>query len=189
MAMTSFRDGSATLLLATPGVERGLDMPDVAAVYCTTPPASATSYLHRAGRAGRVGSTVPGGARVTTLVARDQARRARTRYRLHAPLCRLMARVRGGALAGRSWSRCVRWWRRSGDGSPSRRNRRWLPVRPLARPFPRERAARSHSGCAARSAGRRCRRRRGRRGRLGSSAACGFGGRAARSGRPAGAVW
>ncbi len=54
------RDNKATLLLATPAAARGLDLPAVSHVYNVTAPADATDYLHRAGRAGRIGSPVPG---------------------------------------------------------------------------------------------------------------------------------
>ena len=55
-AAHAFRDGRASLLLATPAAARGLDLPAVAAVYCLGPPGGgAADYLHRAGRAGRLG--------------------------------------------------------------------------------------------------------------------------------------
>lgn len=55
-AAHAFRDGRASLLLATPAAARGLDLPAVAAVFCLGPPAGgAADYLHRAGRAGRLG--------------------------------------------------------------------------------------------------------------------------------------
>lgn len=59
-ALHSFRDNRATLLLATPAAARGLDLPAVSHVYNTAAPATAADYLHRAGRAGRIGSPVPG---------------------------------------------------------------------------------------------------------------------------------
>jgi superfamily II DNA/RNA helicase len=69
-AATTFRDGGASLLLATPDVERGLDMPAVRFVYSLSPPKNATSYMHRAGRVGRVGALK--GATVTTLCMQEQ---------------------------------------------------------------------------------------------------------------------
>eukprot|EP00887_Chlorella_sp_A99_P003266 scaffold9.g3266.t1 len=69
-ALHSFRDNRTSLLLATPAAARGLDMPAVSHVYNIGPPADATDYLHRAGRAGRIGSPVKGV--VTTLVTPDQ---------------------------------------------------------------------------------------------------------------------
>lgn len=59
-AMHAFRDNKASLLIATPAAARGLDLPAVSFVYNTAPPEDATDYLHRAGRAGRIGSGVPG---------------------------------------------------------------------------------------------------------------------------------
>jgi superfamily II DNA/RNA helicase len=70
-ALHAFRDRAASLLLATPSAARGLDLPAVSAVYCLGPPPSAAEYAHRAGRAGRVGSAVPG-ARVTSVVTAEE---------------------------------------------------------------------------------------------------------------------
>ena len=57
-AMHAFRDNESTLLLATPAASRGLDLPAVGFVYSLGAPADAIDYLHRAGRAGRIGSPV-----------------------------------------------------------------------------------------------------------------------------------
>ncbi|KAI3429427.1 hypothetical protein D9Q98_005521 [Chlorella vulgaris] len=72
-ALHSFRDNKTTLLLATPAAARGLDLPAVSHVYNTELPAAATEYLHRAGRSGRIGSSVQGV--VTTLVTEDEVPR------------------------------------------------------------------------------------------------------------------
>ncbi len=69
-ALHSFRDNKTTLLVCTAAASRGLDLPAVSHVYNLDVPASADEYLHRAGRAGRIGSTT--GGVVTTLVAREQ---------------------------------------------------------------------------------------------------------------------
>lgn len=69
-ALHSFRDNQSSLLLATPSAARGLDLPAVSHVYNVDAPEDAKGYLHRAGRAGRIGSTVPGV--VTTLVTQQQ---------------------------------------------------------------------------------------------------------------------
>lgn len=69
-ALHSFRDNRTTLLLATPSAARGLDLPALSHVYNVGPPEDATAYLHRAGRTGRIGSTVQGV--ITTLVTREQ---------------------------------------------------------------------------------------------------------------------
>ena len=69
-AAHAFRDGAASLLLTTAAAERGMDMPSVRHVYSLGLPASASAYLHRAGRAGRLGATA--GATVTTLCHREQ---------------------------------------------------------------------------------------------------------------------
>ncbi|KAI8466641.1 MAG: P-loop containing nucleoside triphosphate hydrolase protein [Monoraphidium minutum] len=69
-ALHAFRDRAASLLLATPSASRGLDLPAVSHVYNLGPPAGAKDYLHRAGRAGRIGSTT--GGLVTTIVAPNE---------------------------------------------------------------------------------------------------------------------
>ncbi len=56
-ALQSFRDNKSSLLLVTAAAARGLDLPAVSHVYSLGPPTDATNYLHRAGRAGRIGST------------------------------------------------------------------------------------------------------------------------------------
>ena len=63
-AMHAFRDNETTLLLATPAASRGLDLPAVGFVYSLGAPADATDYLHRAGRAGRIGSPLDGAAAI-----------------------------------------------------------------------------------------------------------------------------
>ncbi|KAK9828026.1 hypothetical protein WJX81_001394 [Elliptochloris bilobata] len=70
-ALHAFRDARASFLLATPAAARGLDLPAVSHVYSLGPPATPADYLHRAGRAGRIGAPRPG--TVTTLAAPDQA--------------------------------------------------------------------------------------------------------------------
>lgn len=55
-----FKNQKSTLLLCTPEVERGLDMPGVDYVYSLDAPTTAASYLHRAGRCGRLGATSTG---------------------------------------------------------------------------------------------------------------------------------
>ncbi|GIL51790.1 hypothetical protein Vafri_7708 [Volvox africanus] len=69
-ALHSFRDNKSTLLLATGAAARGLDLPGVSHVYSLGSPPDATQYLHRAGRAGRIGST--SGGIVTTLVTPEE---------------------------------------------------------------------------------------------------------------------
>lgn len=69
-ALHSFRDNKTTLLLATPAASRGLDLPAVSHVYNLKPPSSPADYLHRAGRAGRIGAAVPGV--VITLVSSEE---------------------------------------------------------------------------------------------------------------------
>lgn len=69
-ALHSFRDNKTTLLLATPQAARGLDLPAVSHVYSMSSPTDAADYLHRAGRAGRIGSIAPG--IVTTIVSPEE---------------------------------------------------------------------------------------------------------------------
>ncbi len=70
-AAHAFRDGAASLLLTTPAAERGMDMPAVRFVYSLGVARDATAYLHRAGRAARIGATAP--AVITTLCLPDDA--------------------------------------------------------------------------------------------------------------------
>ena len=58
------------MLLATPSASRGLDLPAVSHVYNLGPVSDAKEYLHRAGRAGRIGSTT--GGLVTSIVTQDE---------------------------------------------------------------------------------------------------------------------
>jgi len=69
-AMHAFRDGEASLLLCTPAASRGLDLPAVSHVYNVGVPEDGAQYLHRAGRAGRIGSLA--GGVVTSIVAPEQ---------------------------------------------------------------------------------------------------------------------
>lgn len=59
-ALHSFRDNAATFLLATPTAARGLDLPAISHIYNLDCCEDSTAYLHRAGRAGRIGSSVAG---------------------------------------------------------------------------------------------------------------------------------
>ncbi len=53
--LAAFRDGRATILVATDVAARGLDVPDVQLVVQTAPPIDAEIYTHRSGRTGRAG--------------------------------------------------------------------------------------------------------------------------------------
>ena len=70
--MQDFKNMKSTLLLCTPEVERGLDMPGVDYVYSLDAPSTAASYLHRAGRCGRLGATSSGV--VTSVVTAEEER-------------------------------------------------------------------------------------------------------------------
>ena len=69
-ALHAFRDNKASFLIATPQAARGLDMPAVSHVYNLDVPEDAVSYLHRAGRSGRIGSSVKGEPPSHTDIAR-----------------------------------------------------------------------------------------------------------------------
>ena len=56
-AISAFRDGRATHLLATDLASRGLDIPRVETVINYTVPTTSTTYLHRVGRTARAGRT------------------------------------------------------------------------------------------------------------------------------------
>lgn len=71
-ALHAFRDNAATLMLCTPAAERGLDLPAVRHVYNMSALTDPTAYLHRSGRAGRIGAVDK--ALVTTLCEEHEAR-------------------------------------------------------------------------------------------------------------------
>lgn len=56
-ALSAFRSGKASILVATDVAARGLDVPDVALVVQTSPPIDPETYTHRSGRTGRAGKT------------------------------------------------------------------------------------------------------------------------------------
>ena len=68
--MQDFKNQKTTLLLCTPDVERGLDMPGVDYVYSLDAPGSTASYLHRSGRCGRLGAVSKG--TVTSVVTPEE---------------------------------------------------------------------------------------------------------------------
>ncbi|KAK3280198.1 hypothetical protein CYMTET_11941, partial [Cymbomonas tetramitiformis] len=59
--LEDFRDGRATLLIATANAARGLDLRCVSHVYSLGPPRDLAEYVHRAGRTGRIGGDLDGG--------------------------------------------------------------------------------------------------------------------------------
>ena len=69
-SLLSFRDMRTTLLLCTGDAARGLDLPSVSHVYSLSCPEDSSAYLHRAGRAGRIGNTR--GGVITTLVTSEE---------------------------------------------------------------------------------------------------------------------
>eukprot|EP00951_Prasinocladus_malaysianus_P013606 scaffold103144_cov18-Prasinocladus_malaysianus.AAC.1 len=55
LAVWHHRDNQTTMMLCTPSHCRGLDLPAVSHVYNLEVPEETTSYIHQAGRTGRVG--------------------------------------------------------------------------------------------------------------------------------------
>ncbi|MBI5505438.1 MAG: DEAD/DEAH box helicase [Deltaproteobacteria bacterium] len=53
--LAAFRNGAASVLVATDVAARGLDIPEVGTVIHTAPPIDSETYTHRSGRTGRAG--------------------------------------------------------------------------------------------------------------------------------------
>jgi ATP-dependent RNA helicase CshB len=68
-ALNQFRKGDIHILVATDLAARGLDVDDVTHIIQVDPPASPDSYLHRAGRTGRIGKE---GTVVTFIERKDE---------------------------------------------------------------------------------------------------------------------
>jgi Helicase conserved C-terminal domain len=103
-ALHAFRDRVASLLLATPSAARGLDLPAISHVYSLGLPAGATDYVHRAGRAGRIGSTC--GGDVVSVITSDEL--PKLRALLEGELGLVLDVVEEGSrtgptLLGRDW--------------------------------------------------------------------------------------
>ena len=81
-ALQSFRAGQSPVLLTSELGARGLDIPRLPAVVNFDPPATASQYVHRAGRTGRQGAS----GLVVTLVRAD-AQSARLASQLRRAGC------------------------------------------------------------------------------------------------------
>ena len=56
--ITSFREGRCNVLICTDIIERGIDIPNVSHVFQYNLPDTVEAYLHRTGRAGRLGTSL-----------------------------------------------------------------------------------------------------------------------------------
>ena len=72
-----FKNNKASILVCTSESERGLDMPNIQHIYSLDAP-STSSYLHRAGRCGRLGTMAPGV--VTSVVSEDEVKALKQAY-------------------------------------------------------------------------------------------------------------
>src|ERR1700726_293401 len=70
-ALEQFRRGEVTLLVASEGAARGLDIPDVTPIYNFDVPIHADDYVHRIGRTGRAGRS---GAAITIVAGSNDAK-------------------------------------------------------------------------------------------------------------------
>ncbi len=68
-ALQQFRQGEVNILVATDLAARGLDVDDVTHIIQLDPPANSDSYLHRAGRTGRIGKE---GTVMTLIAMKDE---------------------------------------------------------------------------------------------------------------------
>ncbi|MFC0469583.1 DEAD/DEAH box helicase [Halalkalibacter kiskunsagensis] len=82
-ALNSFRKGDTHILVATDVAARGLDVEDVTHIIQLDPPASPDSYLHRAGRTGRMGKD---GKVITLIDSRDGYKLEKYKRDLHIEL-------------------------------------------------------------------------------------------------------
>lgn len=105
-ALHAFRDRVASMLLATPSAARGLDLPAVSHVYSLGLPLDATEYVHKAGRAGRIGST--SGGDVCTVVTHAELQRFRDMVEgelgLSLEVVELDQQEKGLGLLGDDWA-------------------------------------------------------------------------------------
>jgi superfamily II DNA/RNA helicase len=78
-ALSRFRAGNVTTLVATDVAARGLDLTDITHVINYDPPADDKGYVHRVGRTGRAGR---GGSGITLVLPEQQADVSRVAARL-----------------------------------------------------------------------------------------------------------
>jgi superfamily II DNA/RNA helicase len=78
-ALSRFRSGNVTTLVATDVAARGLDLTDITHVINYDPPADDKGYVHRVGRTGRAGR---GGSGITLVLPEQQADVSRVAARL-----------------------------------------------------------------------------------------------------------
>ncbi|HEU0303740.1 MAG TPA: DEAD/DEAH box helicase, partial [Gaiellaceae bacterium] len=78
-ALSRFRSGKVTTLVATDVAARGLDLTDITHVINYDPPADDKGYVHRVGRTGRAGR---GGSGITLVLPEQQADVSRVAARL-----------------------------------------------------------------------------------------------------------
>ena len=68
--LQDFKEGLTSMIILTPDLARGLDLPGVSHVFNLDVPGSSKEYLHRAGRLGRIGAD--SGGMLTTLVSPER---------------------------------------------------------------------------------------------------------------------
>ncbi|GHV40950.1 DEAD/DEAH box helicase [Clostridia bacterium] len=72
-AIAAFRDGAAKFLVTSDALSRGLDIKDVSVVVNFDAPELPSDYLHRVGRAGRLGGNSSSGFALTIVSERETA--------------------------------------------------------------------------------------------------------------------
>jgi ATP-dependent RNA helicase DeaD len=90
--LLAFRDGRASLLIATEVAARGLDIPEVTHVFNYDIPGDVDAYIHRIGRTGRMGRT---GHAITFVAPRERRKLRLIENRIQRKLTKMRVPTNG----------------------------------------------------------------------------------------------